>query len=220
MMTSSARAQINRENATHSTGPKGEKGKQKSAMNGFKHGLTGQRMILQAHEVDAYRRLGTALQADYQPKTEIESQLVQHIIDCNMRINRAAAIDSNLLNVGLAENMKEGTGDDIIESVIAQTRAWVKQADSLEKLGRYEARISRQLFQYTRELDSIQNLRKSTETAESASDYPKLASFRSEWIPRFTTAVNLRSAADLTSKSTSDTVQSALCGNLSASVAS
>ena len=173
-------------------------------MNGFKHGLTGQRMILQDHEVDAYRRLGTALHSDYQPQTEIESQFVQHIVDCNMRLNRAAAIDSNLMNVGVAENIREGgANDDITETVVAQTRAWVKQADSFEKLGRYEARISRQMLQYIRELDRIQNLRKSqplpvadaAENAESKGNYNELASLRRmrspDWLPRFMTAVSI-----------------------------
>jgi hypothetical protein len=122
------------------------------------------------------RRLTAALQSDYNPRNEIESQLVQHIIDCNMRLNRAAAIDANLLNVGLAENTNEDAPDAITESVIAQTRAWARQADSFDKLGRYEARISRQLLQFTRELDRIQNLRKSVKPAESITSNDALAS--------------------------------------------
>jgi len=216
-MKAAHRAQINRNNARNSTGPKSQNGKQNSAMNGFKHGLTGQRMILQDHEVDAYRRLGAALHADYQPENEIEKQLVQHIVDCNMRLNRSVAIDSNLLNAGLAENTagtgnkatgNEATGNDhITETVLAQTRSWVIQADSFEKLGRYEGRISRQLLQYIRELANIQNLRKSleiatekhTEVNESKTDNSELASFRktpsSDWLPRFMTAVSVASAA-------------------------
>ncbi len=208
-MFAAKRAQINRDNARHSTGPKGEKGKQTAAMNGFKHGLTGQRMILQDHEVDAYRRLSSALLAQYQPQSEIESQLVQHIVDCNMRLNRAAAIDSNLMNAGLVENTRDDGHDDVTETVLAQTRAWVKQADSFEKLGRYEGRISRQMLQYMRELDRVQNLRKSEilvqnaapaefgETTESKGDNNRLASFRRipspDWLPRVMTAVSLAS---------------------------
>jgi hypothetical protein len=162
-MNPAKRARINRENARRSTGPISEAGKQKSAMNGFKHGLTGQRMILQDHEMESYRRLSEALHIDYRPKTEIEAQLVQKIIDCNMRLNRAAAIDCNLLNIAVAED----TGD-AGDSIAAQTRAWIKQADSLEKLSRYEGRISRQMLQYIRELDRIQGLRKSQQVSEAA----------------------------------------------------
>ena len=171
---SAARIEANRASSKHSTGPKSEGGKQISALNGFKHGLTGQRMILQPHEIETCRRLTEALRSQYQPETEIENQLVQHIINSNMRLHRIAAIDCNLLNVGLVENVREGVEHDAVtESVIAQTRAWVKQADSFEKLGRYEGRISRQLIQYMHELERIQSLRKSQlvaagKTAEAA----------------------------------------------------
>jgi hypothetical protein len=204
-MNAAVRAKINRNNARNSTGPKGEKGKQIAAMNGFKHGLTGQRMILQPHEADAYRRIGAAFHAQYKPQSEIESQLVQHIVDCNMHLNRAAAIDSNLLNAGLAENIREDGNDDVTETVLAQTRAWVSQEDSFDKLSRYEGRISRQLFQYLHELEHVQNLRKSqeitsaasSEATESKDDSQKLGSFRKssspDYLPRVMTAVSIGS---------------------------
>lgn len=206
-MNAAVRAKINRNNARNSTGPKGEKGKRTAAMNGFKHGLTGQRMILQPHEADSYRRIGAAFHAQYTPQSEIESQLVQHIVDCNMRLNRAAAIDNNLLNIGLAENMREDGNDDVTETVLAQTRAWLQNENSFEKLSRYESRISRQLFQYIRELERLQNLRKSQEVvpeipgeaAESNGNNPKLASFRQssspDYLPRFMTAVSVASTS-------------------------
>jgi hypothetical protein len=200
-MNAAKRARINRENARQSTGPVTEDGKRKSSLNGFKHGLTGQRMILQDHEVEPYRRMSAALHSDYRPKTEIESQLVQKIADCNMRLNRIAAIDSNLLNTGIAENTNEAPCD-ATESVIAQTRSWVKQADSFEKLGRYEARISRQMVQYIRELDRIQARRKSTtETTESKKDSSKFGSLRktppANWIPHTMTAVAVGSRSEV-----------------------
>jgi hypothetical protein len=194
---SAAQTEANRANATHSTGPKTNEGRQRSAMNGFKHGLTGQRMILQEHEMEPYRRLTDALTAQYHPATEIESQLVQRIIDCNMRLSRIAAIDCNLLNVTLAENTRDYAPDAMTESVIAQTSAWVMHADSFEKLGRYEVRISRQMLQFVRELERIQNLRKDqltieppapekqAEPAETNIDETKLASLRT---PRVMTA--------------------------------
>jgi hypothetical protein len=202
-MNPAKRARIYRENASHSTGPTSPEGKQTSAMNGFKHGLTGQRMILQNHEVEPYRQLTESLHSDYRPQTEIEYQLVQKIIDCNMRLNRAAAIDCNLMNIGVAENTQTtALHDEITESVIAQTRAWTTQADSFEKLSRYETRISRQMLHYMHELDSIQNLRKSqleaakttSQTTESNNVNRKSASFRRrpapDFIPRTMTAVS------------------------------
>jgi hypothetical protein len=178
-MNAHTRAEINRRNAENSTGPTSEAGKQKSALNGIKHGLTGQRLLLLPHEVEPYQRMTAAFKSDYNPQTEFESQLIQHIVDCNMRLHRIAAIESNMFAVGTIDNMREDAGhDDATEAVIAQTRAWIKQADSFEKLGRHEVRLSRQLLKYTQEIDRVQSLRKQNlvQLAESKPDNTKLAS--------------------------------------------
>ena len=162
-MNALTRAEINRKNAQNSTGPTSESGKRKSALNGIKHGLTGQRLLLLPHEVEPYERITAAFRSDYNPQTELESQLVQHLVDCNMRLHRIAAIESNMFAVGTIENIREDVDhDDATEAVVAQTRAWMKQADSFEKLGRHEGRISRQLLKYTQEIDRVQTLRKNS----------------------------------------------------------
>ena len=163
-MNATIRAEINRANAEKSSGPTSPMGKQRTSMNGIKHGLTGQRMVLQVHELEAYRRLGTALNEELLPKTESERQFVQKIVDCHTRLNRIAALESNLLNISLVYNESSANPhDDAMESVAAQCRAWVRNEDSFEKLGRYEGRISRQLLQYTKELDRIQKARQANE---------------------------------------------------------
>jgi hypothetical protein len=178
-MNPAMRAEINRKNAQNSTGPTSEAGKQKSALNGIKHGLTGQRLLLQPHEVEPYQRMTAAFKFDYSPQTEIESQLVQHIVDCNMRLHRIAAIESNMFAVGTIDNIREDIGhDDATETVVAQTRAWIKQADSFEKLGRHEGRLSRQLLKYTQEIDRVQTNRRNNpvQLEETKPDNPELAS--------------------------------------------
>jgi hypothetical protein len=141
-------------------------------MNAFKHGLTGNRILLQTHEHEAYRQLTNALNKDLQPKAELERQLVQKLIDCHTRLNRIAALDGNILNFSLTQNETEadhgGSNQeaDALETIAAQCRAWIENADSFEKLGRYEARISRQLLQYTAELERLQKIRRFHEAME------------------------------------------------------
>src|SRR6266581_1390298 len=189
-MKTALRNTINRANAARSTGPVTPEGKRRSSMSAFRHGLTGHRMILQDHEYDAYRELSSKLNRDFAAKNEIERQLVQKIIDCHMRLNRAAAIDYSTINLTAANSEapwtgeRERTPEDIaIESIAAQARAWNLQQDSLERLGRYEGRISRQLVQYEKELGRLQATRgkqaeKFTQTTEIKPDASKLASFR------------------------------------------
>jgi hypothetical protein len=168
-MSPSTRAAINRANAAHSTGPVTDEGKRRASLNAISHGLTGNRMLLQTHEQEAYARLTTSLNADLQPATESERQFVQKIIDCHTRLNRIAALETNLLNFGMVEQIEPtlhsaaASESAAIECLAAQARAWLAQDTSFEKLGRYEARLSRQLLQYTKELERLQQARQSAE---------------------------------------------------------
>ena len=160
-MSTTAQITANRTNAQNSTGPKTETGKPTASMNAFRHGLTGTRMMLQPHEQEAYTRMTKAMNREYAPKTESESQMVQKIIDCHTRLNRIAAIENNILNVGLVRYTNpNSTNDEETESMVAQAAAWAAEANTFDKLSRYEGRLSRQLLQYTKELDRIQTARK------------------------------------------------------------
>ena len=102
-----------------------------------------------------------------------------------MRLNRIAAMENNVLNISLLENTSNAAHDDATETIAAQARAWVDRADSFEKLGRYEARISRQLLQYTKELERLRQARQLCDTEpaqpgqtpDNAPDNDKFGSF-------------------------------------------
>ena len=78
-----------------------------------------------------------------------------------------AAIRSkiNRQNATHSTGPKTETGnDEETEAMIAQAAAWTAQANTFDKLTRYEGRISRQLLQYTKELHRIQTERQIAET--------------------------------------------------------
>src|SRR5712692_5210601 len=62
-----ARAARNRENASHSTGPKTEAGKQRSCLNALRHGLTGHTIVLPTEDMTAYQRFTKRLFDDLKP---------------------------------------------------------------------------------------------------------------------------------------------------------
>ncbi len=136
------REEINRANAFKSMGPKTPGGKHRSAMNAFKHGLTGQSLMLQPNEMEAYNRLTAVLLSDLKPKTEPERQLAQKIIDCHFRLNRLAGVENNMFNFGLIQHTTDTDHDDRVEVMVAQTRSWIEQSHAFDVLGRYEARLS------------------------------------------------------------------------------
>src|ERR1700722_14709804 len=136
-MRKEIRDEINRANAQKSTGPKTPEGKQRSAMNAFKHGLTGQSLMFQPNEMEAYNRLTAELLSTLKPKTELERQLAQKIIDGNFRLNRLVAVDNNMFNFGLIQHTADTDHDDRVEAMVAQTRSWFEQAHAFDVLGRY-----------------------------------------------------------------------------------
>jgi hypothetical protein len=166
-MTKAIRALISRANAQKSTGPRTPAGRQRSSMNAFKHGLTGSRLILQPDEMEAYNRLSDALISELKPMTELERQAVQKIIDTHFRLNRLAGVENNVFNFGLIDNTTDSPEDDRIEIMIAQTRAWIERSGSFDVLGRYEARLTRQVLQFTHELERLQADRERREFNES-----------------------------------------------------
>ena len=166
-ITNELRTAINRANAQKSTGPKTPAGKQRSSMNACKHNLTGHSLILQPDEMEAYNRLTSALLSELKPMTELERQTAQKIIDTHFRLNRIAGVENNIFNFGLIANSTDSPNDDRIEVMLAQTRSWIERSNSFEVLGRYEARLTRQVLQFTLELERLKANRKRQELSDS-----------------------------------------------------
>src|ERR1700722_9060572 len=97
------RAAINKANAQHSTGPRTAAGKQRSSLNAWRHGLTGQTVILPTEDHSAYERHSQSFLDEYHPQGATETQLAQSLIDTSWRLNRAAALETNLFSLGIAE---------------------------------------------------------------------------------------------------------------------
>jgi hypothetical protein len=160
-MTSASQIAANRENATKSTGPVTEAGKKASSLNSLKHGITAQHMILQPHEHEAALRLQDGYMNDLRPKTELERDLVMKMADCSMRLSRISAIENNILNLSTLEHIRpEDAQDPLMEFAIAQSRAYLERANDIDKLSRYQSRITRQLMQYSKELSRLQKERR------------------------------------------------------------
>src|SRR5580692_12133715 len=94
--SASNRAQINLENAQHSTGPKTKAGKQRSSLNALRHGLTGQIVVMPSEDLAAYQRHLAAFADEYHPNGATEAQLVQALADASWRLNRVAALEANI----------------------------------------------------------------------------------------------------------------------------
>ena len=173
---------VNQQNALRSTGPKTVAGKKRSSLNAFKHGLSGNHLIMQQHEFAAYEQLSMNMLRDLKPISEPEKQIAQKIIDLNFRINRITAIENNMLNFDMGSNEPDWEEDEGVARMMGQARAWKQDSKSFEILGRYESRLSKQLLQYQNELERLKTVRKAevaalSQTEETAPLNPESASF-------------------------------------------
>src|SRR5215469_12984592 len=76
-MIPSTRADINRQNASRSTGPVTPEGKRKASLNALRHGLTGQTVVLPEEDLAAYQKHCAQFHAELKPQGLIETKAVQ-----------------------------------------------------------------------------------------------------------------------------------------------
>jgi hypothetical protein len=88
----------NRANAQHSTGPRSESGKQRSALNALTHGLTARAAVLPSEDPAAYEQHRRQFLAEYDPKTPTETQLVYELADTAWRLNRVPLLEADVLS--------------------------------------------------------------------------------------------------------------------------
>ena len=90
----STRAEINRANAQHSTGPKTVEGKDKSKHNSFKHGLYSKELVLPDEDPAELDELRATLRAEHQPADETEGILVNEIAENFWRLRRMRKLEA------------------------------------------------------------------------------------------------------------------------------
>ena len=74
-----SRAEVNRANAQHSTGPKSIIGKLRSSQNSFQHGLYSEQLVLPNEDPAEFDRLRATLRNEHQPANTTEEILVDEL---------------------------------------------------------------------------------------------------------------------------------------------
>ena len=160
--TEITRAEINRTNAQHSTGPKTESGKKRSSLNALRHGLTGQIVVMPAEDLAAYQLHVKSFTDEYHPEGATEAHLVQALADTSWRLNRVAAQETNLLSLGLAHP----TAIDAprpIQDAMSIAAALESQSKALANLSMHSQRLSRQFERTVTQLRDLQQTRRAQE---------------------------------------------------------
>src|SRR5690349_14584084 len=90
------RAEINRENARKSTGPRTEEGKAASSKNAFKHGLYSEEVLVPGEDLAQYEALLADLRAEHQPATPSEEILVDEMAQHYWHIRRWRKLETQM----------------------------------------------------------------------------------------------------------------------------
>jgi len=158
------RAAINKANAQHSTGPRTAAGKQRSSLNAWRHGLTGQTVILPTEDHSAYERHSQSFLDEYHPQGATETQLAQSLIDTSWRLNRAAALETNLFSLGITEmENRIRANHPEAEAALAMASAFREHMRAFASISTQSQRLARQFERTLALLRQIQAERRATE---------------------------------------------------------
>jgi hypothetical protein len=98
-MTSLRQIAANRRNASKSTGPRTEEGKQRSRCNAVRHGLTAETGIGALKDAEDYKAFEAAITADYDAQSAVERELVLRLTSLLWRLRRATTIETSLFEI-------------------------------------------------------------------------------------------------------------------------
>ena len=102
-MTSLKQIEANRRNSLKSTGPRTEAGKQQSARNAVRHGLTAETVIEPLEDAEDYQAFEEAVAAGFDPQTAVERELILRLAGLLWRLRRATSIETALFRIDDAE---------------------------------------------------------------------------------------------------------------------
>jgi len=165
-MSTPNRTEINRANAQLSTGPKTAEGKQRSSLNALRHGLTGQIVVMPTEDLQAYQLHLESFTEEYGPKGATESNLVQALADTSWRLNRVAALETNLLMLGMTHSSPIANAPQQVQDAMSIVASLESQSKALSNLSLHSQRLSRQFERTVAQLRDLQQTRRTQEKQE------------------------------------------------------
>ena len=115
------------------------------ALNAYRHGLTGQVLIMTPEDQAAYHQHCQNLKKALAPEGAFETGLAQSIADDRWRLFRAASLDINTCAVSISEPDKITSEHPQVQTAFAQAVAWAADSKNMNLLSLYEGRIQRRV---------------------------------------------------------------------------
>jgi hypothetical protein len=144
---------------TRTAGAKTEAGKQRSSLNAYKHGLTGQIHIFTPEEQTAFEKHCHSFLEALAPVGILEQDLAQSIAEDKWRLNRARALESGIFAFGQCMEPVDPTDLAMLQAA-SQAKTWLKEGKNIQLLSLYQQRIQRSIERNMAELRTLRAERK------------------------------------------------------------
>jgi len=176
-MSSERQVEANRQNAQKSTGPATPEGKAAVRLNGLKHGLCAETIVVPGEDPAQFEAMLDAYRAEYQPATPSAEFLVRQVAMADWRLLRLYRIEASFHTIRHKELELSRRLDDI-QCDNDGRLAFIDWTDAspkslLANLHRYEIRLERSAKNARQELDRRPVALVSTAPVEPTKAQPK-----------------------------------------------
>ena len=140
----------NRQNATHSTGPKTEEGKVVITHNALKHGIFSKQVVLKSESKKDFDLLKMEFYDHFRPQGFLEQLFCDRALAAAWRLSRITQMESMLINASTQASFFDKEITEVLSGY---------QGDKLTLLSRYESSLERVFFRALGEIKSLQTTR-------------------------------------------------------------
>src|SRR3954452_11192041 len=156
---SAAQITANRENAKHSTGPRTEEGKSRSARNSTKHGLTSTAVVLPNESQEQFDQFRDDIVASYAPADEHEHALAVVVAETFWRKKRMYRLEAAFMS----SRMKSLAGQEDADEALIRIFTDPAEMAQARLMLRYVTAAERAYKNAVAELEKLQASRREAE---------------------------------------------------------
>ena len=177
-MSTERQIEANRQNAQHSTGPSTPEGRATVRLNGLKHGLCAETIVVPGEDPAQFQAMLDAYRAEYQPATPSAEFLVRQVAMADWRLLRLHRIEASfhtMRHKELDRSRREELQCDNDARLAFSEWMDAGPKNVLANLHRYEIRLERSAKNARQELGRRPVALVSTAVCAAAVERPKAA---------------------------------------------
>jgi hypothetical protein len=145
--------------------PNSETGTQRTRLNAYKHGLTGQIHLFTPEEHEAFEKHCQSIVEALAPVGALEQAFAQSIAENHWRLNRARALESGIFALGQMADESGEIDQRVIDQpelsqTLSQAKTWLADGKHIQLLSLYQQRIQRSIERNMAELRTLRAERK------------------------------------------------------------